>query len=183
LKTDFIVTELIDAFRCRSGFSLGLQNTWRCGKENFEEDGFTFLESGHDIQQGRESCGVGLIFSHVATVAWRAATPNNFYNYFGPRVIAARMLINDADLGGFFYRFFKFFAYDPTSDSQEVDITHFENALTSAISYCGPHDILIICMDANARIVCDVSDRTEDNIHIVIGPFGISHINRLGQRL
>jgi hypothetical protein len=113
-----------------------------------------------------------------------AKAPNNLHNDFGPRVITTRMLINDADLGGFFYRFLKFLLMlHYLSDSQEADITHFENALTSAISYCGPNDILIICMDVNASIGFAISNRTEDNIHIFIGPFRISHINRASQRL
>ena len=125
MKSDSAVTELVNSLRCRFGFSLGPQETWRCGKENFEEDGFTFLGYGPDTQQGRGSCGVGLlIVSPAATTAWRDAGPDNLYNDLGPRVIAARMLVNDLasgdDLG-----IFQISAYDPTSDSSDDDITCF----------------------------------------------------------
>jgi hypothetical protein len=93
LKSDSALTELIDSFRCISGFSLGLQETWRYGKEIFEEDGCTFLGSGPDIQRGRGSCGVGLFLSHAATLAWQVASPDNLYNDFGSRDISAKMLV------------------------------------------------------------------------------------------
>jgi hypothetical protein len=68
------------------------------------------------------------------------------YNSFGPRVIAAGMLISDIDLDSAL-RNFPVSAYAPTSDSPEADIIHFENAFAASISDCGPDDILIICMD------------------------------------
>ena len=182
MKSDSAVTELVNSLRCRSGFSLGLQETWRCGKENFEEDGFTFLGSGPDTQQGRGSCGVGLLLSPAATTAWRAAGPDNLHNDLGPRVIAARMLVNDPasgdDLG-----IFQISAYAPTSDSSDDDITCFETALARAIAHRAPKDILVICADSNASIGCENSDKTDDCAHRAIGPFGIPHINQAGRRL
>ena len=182
MKSDSTVAELIDAFRCRSGFSLALQETWRCGKENFEEDGFTFLGSGPDTQQGRGSCGVGVLLSLAATAAWRAAGPKNLFNDFGPRVIAARMLVKDPasgkDLG-----IFQISAYAPTSDSTDDDITCFETALAAAIAHRAPEDILVICADCNASIGCNKSDNTDDCAHRAIGPHGIPHLNQAGRRL
>ena len=166
-------------FRIRSCFSLGLQETWRCGKEIFEEDGFTFLGSGPETQKSLGSCGVGLLHSHAATLAWRAAALGNQYNSVGPRVIAARMRISDVDLDSAL-RIFQVFAYAPTFDSPEANIIHFENALATAISCRGPDDILTNCMDVYASIGCEISDKTEDDAYRTIGPFGITHINRAG---
>jgi hypothetical protein len=123
-----------------------------------------------------------LLLSPAATLAWRAASPDNIYNDFGSRVIAAKMLVTDSNSGNVL-RFFQISAYAPTSDSQEANIIHFEDALAKTISHCGLEDILVICMDANASIGCKHSDRSIDGANRIIGPCGISHINRVGQRL
>jgi len=73
--------------------------------------------------------------------------------------------------------------YAPTSDSQEADIVHFEEALAAIISHCGLEDILVICMDANESFGCENSDKSIDGAHRIIGSYGISHTNRVGQRL
>ena len=51
------------------------------------------------------------------------------------------MLINNMNSGFFFLQIFQILAYAPTSNSQETDVTHFENALASAISICSTDDI------------------------------------------
>ena len=78
---------------------------------------------------------------------------------------------------------FQISAYAPTSDPHEANIVHFEDALAATISHCGLEDILVIWMDANASIGCENSDKFIDGAHRIIGPYGISHINRVGQRL
>jgi len=40
-----------------------------------------------------------LLLSLVATLAWRVASPDNMYNDFGSRVIAAKILVTDPNLG------------------------------------------------------------------------------------
>ena len=106
MKSDSVINKFIDAFPCHFGISLGLQETWRYGNENVEEGGFSFLGFGPDTQQGRGSGGVGVLFSHVATLAWRVTAPNNLlYNDFGSRAMAVRMLNKDQDLGSLIRRF------------------------------------------------------------------------------
>ena len=85
--------------RRRNGFSLGLQETWRIGKEEITEDNYTFLGSGPDTQHGRGSCGVGILLSPSATIAWRAAGPDNLHNDLGSRVMAIRMRVIDPTTG------------------------------------------------------------------------------------
>ncbi len=92
------------------------------------------------------------------------------------------MLVTDPNLGNVL-RIFQISAYAPTSDSHDADISNFEDALAAAISFCNSEDILVICMDVNANIGCENSDRFENGAHRNIGPYGISHINRAGQRL
>ena len=85
--------------RCRNVFSLGLQETWRVGKEEFTGNNSTFLGSGPNAQHGRGSCGVGIRLSPVATTAWKASGPGSLHNDFGPRVIGVRMLVIDPTTG------------------------------------------------------------------------------------
>ena len=93
LKTDGAVTaELIDSLRCRKGFAMALQETWREGKENFSEDGFVFLGSGPRKQVGRGSCGVGILLSPTAVVTWQAAN-SVLHKNLGDRVIATRLIV------------------------------------------------------------------------------------------
>jgi hypothetical protein len=92
LKSNSKITELIDSMRRRNDFSLGLQKTWRVGKEEITEDNYTFLGYyGPNTQHGRGSCGVGIFLSPSATIAWKAAGPDNLHNDLGSRVIAIRM--------------------------------------------------------------------------------------------
>ncbi len=43
LKPNSRLTELIDSMRRRNGVSLGLQETWRAGKEEITEDNYTIF--------------------------------------------------------------------------------------------------------------------------------------------
>ena len=77
---------------------MGLQETWRTGVEEITEDGYTFLGAAPDEQDSRRGvCGVGLLLSPLATSAWKAAGPDNLHNDLGPRIIAVRMVVEDAN--------------------------------------------------------------------------------------
>ena len=184
LKSHSVVTELIDSMRCRSGFSLGVQETWRSGIDEFTEAGYTFLGVGPDSQTGRGSCGVGILLSPAATVAWRASSwVRNLHNDLGPRIIAVRMLVTDPS-NGKPMGIFQISAYAPTSDASDDDKSTFERNLTSAIARRKPGDLLIICADANASIGKGTPDRHDENDrHITIGPHGLLHLNDAGCRL
>ena len=184
LKSHSAVTELIDSMRCRSGFSLGVQETWRSGIDEFTEDGYTFLGVGPDSQTGRGSCGVGILLSPAATVAWRASSGvRNLHNDLGPRIIAVRMLVADPS-NGKPMGIFQISAYAPTSDASDDDKSTFERNLTSAIARRKPGDLLIICADANASIGKGTPDSQDENDrHITVGPHGLLHLNDAGRRL
>ncbi len=85
LKSHSALMEIIDFMRCRNGFSLDLQETWRVGKEEFTKNNFNFLGSGLDTQHGRGSCGVGILLSPAATATWKASGPCCLHDDFGPR--------------------------------------------------------------------------------------------------
>jgi len=44
LKSEGALTEITDSMRCRSGFTLGLQENWRIGKNEITEDNFIFSD-------------------------------------------------------------------------------------------------------------------------------------------
>ena len=183
LKTDSSVTELIDSFRCRNGFAMGLQETWREGQENFAEDGFVFLGSGPKNQVGRGSCGVGILLSPTAVVAWRAAN-SVVHNDLGDRVIATRLIVEDESKQQLGIHFIA--AYAPTTDKKdpgkdEATKDAYEESLAAAISLRKPGDVLLICADANASIGRGSLDGSGDNT--VVGPYGIDHLNDAGRRL
>ena len=95
LKSDSALTEIINSMRCRNGFALGLQETWRTGTEEITEDNYTFLGSRPSSQSGRGSCGVGTLLSPPTTIAWKAAISANLHNDLGSRVIVVRMIVTD----------------------------------------------------------------------------------------
>jgi len=79
--------------RCRNGFALGLQETWRMGNEIITKGNFTFLGSRPDSQTSRGLCGAGILLSPSSTNAWKAASSStNLHNDLVPRVIVARLV-------------------------------------------------------------------------------------------
>ena len=97
LKSHSALTKVIDSVI--RGFSLGLQETWRVGKEEFTENNNIFLGSRHGAQHGHGLCGVCIRLSPIATAAWKASGPDSLHNDFGPRVIVVRMLVINPTTG------------------------------------------------------------------------------------
>ena len=69
LKTTSYLVELIDGASCAKAFMVGLQETWRVGLEELEQDGWLFLGIGPAQQHGRGSLGVGLLLGRDAQAA------------------------------------------------------------------------------------------------------------------
>ena len=183
LKSDSALTEIIDSMRCRNGFALGLQETWRIGNEIIIEENFTFLGSGPDSQNGRGSCGVGILLSPSATNAWKAASSStNLHNDLGPRVIAARLLVTDPTSGKHL-GIFIISAYAPTADASDTLKSEFEDTLANAINRRSTGDVLVICADVNASLGRNIPTRNDDVTYASVGSYGIEHINAAGRRL
>ena len=92
LKTTSRITELIDTSRRRNAHITCLQETWREGTEELEEDGFIFVGVAPDKQLSRRgSQGVGILLSPKAVIGWRAAGSFSITN-LGPRVIAVSVI-------------------------------------------------------------------------------------------
>ena len=187
LKTDGLLTELVDALNIRKGFALGVQETWRTGTEQFEIDKYTFLGVGPPEQLSRRgSCGTGIILSPEATSAWKAAagTSPNLFCDFGPRIIALRMLVFDEHQKPLYL--FMISAYAPVSTAPDAEHDEFELLLDAALSKRQPGDVLILCADINASIGRDGTCTDDPDINTyqygAVGPFGINYTNDAGRR-
>ena len=74
LKSDTAVYESLAASQRRKAFAAGGQETWCCGFESFEQNGYTFLGIGPDKPLSkRGSQGINITLSHRATEAWKRA--------------------------------------------------------------------------------------------------------------
>ena len=118
IKTDARLAELLDCLVRVQAFVAFLQETWRSGREQFVQDGWTFLGSAPDVQQGRGSAGVAIALSPHATAAWKAA--NCEWHTSGPRVIAARLLALDPRSGRT-VGIFTISSYAPTSAASAAE--------------------------------------------------------------
>jgi hypothetical protein len=145
-----------------------LQETRRVGKNEFIEDGYTFLGSEPDAQHGRGSCGVGILLSSTATESWKASDLGSLHIDFGPRGIAVWMLVLDPTPGKHLC-IFMISAYAPSSDASNNDQLIFENVFSSAISRRNLGDILVICADANASLDLIDPKRNDADIYTTVG--------------
>ncbi|EOD30309.1 hypothetical protein EMIHUDRAFT_253735, partial [Emiliania huxleyi CCMP1516] len=179
LKTDSALTEAIDALRHRSGFSAGLQETWRTGLEEIEEDGFVFLGAAPAVQNGRGSKGVGILLSPLAVAAWRAAGAV-VHNDVGPRVIAVRMEVEDS--AGRKQGLFQVASYAPISTAPDTEKDEYETALACVLSRRQSGDIVIVCADTNASIGRGCLGGQNVN-YGAVGSHGIDFLNDSGRRL
>ena len=94
LKNPPIFEELIHFFNRRKLFAACLQETWRAGNEQFEQDGVRIIAAGLDEQTGRGSQGVAIMLGPESLECWRAAG-YELHTDFGARVIALRLLLSD----------------------------------------------------------------------------------------
>lgn len=97
IKTDARLAETLDCLARVQAFVAFLQETWRTGQEQFVQNGWTFLGSAPDAQQGRGSAGVAIVLSPHATAAWKAANCEWHASWW--RVVAARLLALDPRSG------------------------------------------------------------------------------------
>ena len=161
---------------------MGLQETWRTGVEEITQDGYTFLGVAPMRQDSRRGvCGVGLLLSPMAAAAWRAAGPTNLHTDVGPRVMAARLVVEDMErrqLG-----IFQVVAYAPASGAAVEEHDAYEAAFSEVIARRKPEDVLIVCADTNASIGRGRLNGSPSERYSAVGPHGIDHMNGAGRRL
>jgi len=193
LKTDAILTELIDVAQWRDAFASCLQETWR--PQDHEElcdleGGHTFIGVGQAHNSaGRGSQGVGILLSPSATRAWHLAKTrygrSHLVNDLGPRVLAVTLTLQEtvtkraADV-------FLISAYAPTSAHSEDDWDAYYDSLSAALARCPPKAIAIIGSDANACIGTGEGERNDEKFeegYEVVGRFGSTRVNDSGRRL
>ena len=99
LKSDTAVYESLAACQRRKAFAAGGQETWCCGFESFEQNGYTFLGIGPDKPLSkRGSQGVNITLSHRATEAWKRAGCEKHVD-LGPRLMAVRLEVRCGQRG------------------------------------------------------------------------------------
>ena len=166
--------------RCRiNSFSLGLQETWRVGKEEITEDDYTFLDFVPNSQHGRGSCGVGILFCPTATIAWKAVGPDTLHNDLESRVIVVRLrVVNPAtDQHLIIYMMS---AYPPIFVAYGDIKSELEDSLATTIARRHFGDILIILSDANdslGGINSNFLRNNNDALMFAIGPHELNYVN------
>ena len=91
IKTDARTWELLDSAKRQHAYAVCLQETWRAGAATgtYCESGYTLVEWGPPLQQGRGSAGVGIAPSRAAYAAWQHAGGEQWRDEAG-RVLALR---------------------------------------------------------------------------------------------
>ena len=133
VKSDSRIAQMLDTLGCRHTFAAFLQETWRMGDEEFEEDGYTFLGSAPASQGRRGSKGVAIILSRAATAAWRAAGAMVWRH--GPRVIATRALVTDPRQRGKQLGLLMGSLYAPTSNASTTEWDDYYEAKAAALAH------------------------------------------------
>ena len=170
LKTVTRRTELIAVLRRRGAFAACLQETWREGIEELQEDGWLFVGSAPAAQHGRGCRGVGIMLSPLAMAALDAT-----YTDLGTRVVAVRLL--DARGRGILL----ISGYAPVSTASDAEWDEYYDSLASATARGHTGDLHVIGTDGNASVGRGSLGGGGDGVHAgAVGPFGLDHINASG---
>ena len=173
LKTATRRTELIAMLRRRGAFAACLQETWRQGTEELQEDGWLFVGTAPPSQHGRGSQGVAIMLSPPAAAALDTA-----HTDLGARVVAVRLL--DARDRGILL----ISGYAPVSTAPDEDWDAYYDSLACAIARGRPGGLVIVGTDANASIGRGSLSGCDDGVRAgAVGPHGLEHINASGRRL
>ena len=167
----------------RHAFAACLQETWRLGAEEFEQDGYTFLSVAPLQQNRRGSQGVGVALSRTAATAWRAAGSPVWRQ--SPRAMGVRMLVRDpckrkASLGVLLAS-----GYAPVSSASDAEWDAYYADIDAVLSHAHPSDVVLFNTDANASIGRGSLGSSGDDAGRTgaVGPYGLDHINASGRRL
>ena len=167
LKTATRRTELVAMLRRRGAFVACLQETWRVGTEELQEDGWLFVGSAPASQHGRGRQGVGIMLSPPA-----AAALDVTHDDLGARVVAVRLL--DARDRGILL----ISAYAPVSTASDEDWDEYYDSLACAIARGRAGDLVIVGTDANASIGRGSLSGCANDVRAgAVGPYGLDHIN------
>jgi hypothetical protein len=163
-------------------FAGGLQETWKTGKTQEEHRGYVILNHGPVKKLcNRGSLGVAIVLSPEARKGWEEAGAR--IDYFGPRIIATRLNVLDAN--GKTLVIFLVSAYAPVGAASKEERRSYYDCLQACIDACGKREILMMCTDSNSSVgVRNRHDSPfEEGRDQVRGPFGIDYQNNAGRDL
>ena len=164
----------------RHVFAACLQETWRLGAEEFEQDGYIFLGVAPTQQTRRGSQGVAIALSRTAATAWRAAGSPAWRQ--SPRVMAVRLLVADprkskSPLGVLLAN-----GYAPVSSASQAEWDAYYADIAAVLLHAQPGDVVLLSTDANASIGRgSLGGRDESTRRAgAVGPYGLEHMNDSG---
>ena len=185
MRSNSSLDMLLASLRRRQAFVTLLQETWRCGTEMIQQDGFVFIGAGPQQQSRRGSRGVGIVLSGLALGAWQRAG-HELHNDAGDRLIAVRLEVRDERHRSRRLGLFIISGYAPTSGHPMAELVAYYEGFSRLLARARPGDIVVCGVDANASIgrgrlgQLDDGERQQAG---AVGAFGLEHVNQAGRRL
>ena len=180
--TDDKLEVLISVMKDRGIFAMALQETWRRGDFQDENQGFLFLNHGHAGNGSQKGQGVGILLSPAAREAWKEAgseEPSTAYGGQQGRLMALRLQVSDGD------RFrpksqTAFFGsgYAPTTGKADSAAMSWRHAVVAWDAACPAGAIPVAGGDLN----CALGVRKDDTDR-VLGRHGVTHTNARGEAM
>jgi hypothetical protein len=182
LWKDEHLEECVTWFTKLRGFALCLQETWKLKDTLEDHKGCVLMNTGPDNKLCRRgSLGVGILLSREAKEAWKAA--GSQVHCYGLRVIATRLQVQGRK--GAVVTIFLVSAYSPIGNAPQAERDDYLANLQRAYNDCGPSEVLVNGMDANASVGrrSRHDDPHQPGRDQVRGPHGLLHENKAGQEL
>ena len=157
--------ELIDCWQKKKVYAGCIQETWRTGKESWENGGFVFIHNGLAQKPcSRGAQGVAIILGPEARQAWEKAGSQKIF--IGHRIVAARL--QTLDPKGRPLTIVLASTYAPDSSRAIGEHEEFEVDRQRLYDSVKRHEILVEGTDANASIGIrgkhDLKDAEQDRV-------------------
>ena len=164
-------------------FAAALQETWRLGDTELRDPEKGCIIINHAPSERicrRGALGVAIVLSPAAVKAWEKG--GNKILYFGPRIVAVRLVLEDALRKPI--KFLIASGYAPHSGRPQEEKDDFADNLQQCFDACGKDEIPVIALDTNAslgvRSKLDTDGVGKDKVR---GRFGEQHENSAGRDL
>ena len=180
---DLKLETCIAKMQSRKYFAMCVQETWKKGTFMEKNQGFMFVNVGRKIGMERFQ-GVGFILGQEAQKAWAdAGSPEPASHGPAGRLASLRLKVTLEKGGkGKFSKKLKdvllISGYAPTTGHEENEAKAFREALSTIMSTCPASTMPIFAGDLN----CALGVR-RDATDLVLGPFGIEHVNLRGANM
>ena len=180
--TDDKLEVLVSAMQARGIFAMTIQETWRRGDFQEENQGFLFLNHGHAGTGHKKGQGVGVLLSPAAREAWRdAGSADPTTGYGGPpgRLMSLRLDVSDGERPRPKTQTIQLASgYAPTTGHADSTAATWRHAVLAWESDCSRQMIPVAGGDLN----CALGVR-KDGTDKVLGSHGIEHTNARGEAM